>query len=87
MSLAYECDELLVARRASDSGAWSLSAASMDWSSRGGQRHLTCTRVSHAGHALLPNALLHASTSHIPPCRCPVTQAPLGGTPMRWTMR
>lgn len=36
MSLAYECDELLVARRASDTGAWSLSVASMEWSSRGG---------------------------------------------------
>ena len=51
VALAFECDELLAVRRASDGGAWGLAMLSTEWSSRG-----------ERGHAAVALAVKHACT-------------------------
>lgn len=38
VALVFECDELLAARRSTNTGAWGLATVTTDWSSRGGCR-------------------------------------------------
>jgi hypothetical protein len=85
VALAFDCDELLAARRNTESGQWSLATTATEWSSRGERR------VRHpAGPALAGGAAAACSPQTMPPAdrytaAC-CLQVPLAGTLTQATM-